>query len=102
MFHPQAFIPNFVSLEAIVSLLNLFLLVSKVCQVELALKYSQGQFYDEFEVEKPSHGDQVIFTCMRGIRSNTALFLAQNLGYKRCGSEYFRIMLPVLFKAEIC
>ncbi|KAK2145468.1 hypothetical protein LSH36_680g03040 [Paralvinella palmiformis] len=60
-----------------------FLPISEVGLVEIALSCSRQQFCAEFGVEKPSCSDQIVFTCMRGIRSNTAVCITQNLGYER-------------------
>ncbi|KAJ8290900.1 hypothetical protein GJAV_G00018990 [Gymnothorax javanicus] len=50
-------------------------------QVNAALQLSPEEFKEKYGGEKPSHSKSIIFTCLAGIRSKTALDTAVSLGY---------------------
>ena len=53
-------------------------------EVEAALKLSPELFRQKYGGAKPAVGDQnIVFSCMRGIRSRTALESALQLGYSK-------------------
>ncbi|XP_061093354.1 thiosulfate sulfurtransferase/rhodanese-like domain-containing protein 3 [Conger conger] len=50
-------------------------------QVNQALQLTPEEFKEKYVREKPSHSDNIVFSCMAGIRSKTALDTAVSLGY---------------------
>lgn len=53
-----------------------------VAQVNTALQLGPEDFKEKYGGELPHQTDNVVFTCLAGIRSKTALNTAITLGYK--------------------
>lgn len=53
-----------------------------VGQVNTALQLAPEEFNEKYGGKMPQHTDNVVFTCLAGIRSKTALDTATSLGYK--------------------
>ncbi|XP_061805485.1 thiosulfate sulfurtransferase/rhodanese-like domain-containing protein 3 [Nerophis lumbriciformis] len=51
-------------------------------QVNAALQLVPEEFREQYGGEMPGQADNVVFTCLKGIRSKTALDTATSLGYK--------------------
>lgn len=51
-------------------------------QVNTALQLAPEEFNEKYGGKMPQHTDNVVFTCLAGIRSKTALDTATSLGYK--------------------
>ncbi|XP_041844558.1 thiosulfate sulfurtransferase/rhodanese-like domain-containing protein 3 isoform X2 [Melanotaenia boesemani] len=51
-------------------------------QVNTALQLDPEEFREKFGGEMPRQTDNIVFTCLAGIRSKTALDTATSLGYK--------------------
>ncbi|XP_077432386.1 thiosulfate sulfurtransferase/rhodanese-like domain-containing protein 3 [Vanacampus margaritifer] len=51
-------------------------------QVSTALQLDPEEFNEKYGDEMPQKIDNVVFTCLAGIRSKTALDMASELGYK--------------------
>ncbi|KAL0984661.1 hypothetical protein UPYG_G00144860 [Umbra pygmaea] len=51
-------------------------------QVEIALKLKPEEFKEKYGGEKPQLTDHIVFSCLAGIRSKSALDKAISLGYK--------------------
>ncbi|XP_029927756.1 thiosulfate sulfurtransferase/rhodanese-like domain-containing protein 3 [Myripristis murdjan] len=51
-------------------------------QVSTALQLEPQDFKDKYGGEMPQQTDNIVFTCLAGIRSKTALEAATSLGYK--------------------
>ncbi|XP_054638081.1 thiosulfate sulfurtransferase/rhodanese-like domain-containing protein 3 [Dunckerocampus dactyliophorus] len=51
-------------------------------QVNAALQLDPGEFTEKYGAEMPGQADNIVFTCLAGIRSKTALDAATSLGYK--------------------
>ncbi|KAF7648824.1 hypothetical protein LDENG_00151260 [Lucifuga dentata] len=51
-------------------------------QVNTALQLDPEEFEEKFGGEMPQQTDNIVFTCLAGIRSKTALDEAASLGYK--------------------
>ncbi|XP_061676629.1 thiosulfate sulfurtransferase/rhodanese-like domain-containing protein 3 isoform X5 [Syngnathoides biaculeatus] len=53
-------------------------------QVNTALQLGPEEFNEKYGGELPQRVDNIVFTCLAGIRSKTALDMASELGYKEC------------------
>lgn len=53
-----------------------------VGQVKTALQLSSEEFKEKYGGEKPQQSDNIVFSCLAGIRSKKALDTAISLGYK--------------------
>lgn len=53
-----------------------------VGQVKTALQLSADEFKEKYGGEKPQQTDNIVFSCLAGIRSKQALETATSLGYK--------------------
>ncbi|XP_028326649.1 thiosulfate sulfurtransferase/rhodanese-like domain-containing protein 3 [Gouania willdenowi] len=53
-----------------------------LAQVNTALQLTPEDFKEKYGGEMPQHTDNVVFTCLAGIRSKAALDTASSLGYK--------------------
>lgn len=53
-----------------------------VGQVSTALQLHPEEFKEKYGAEMPQQTENVVFTCLAGIRSKTALDTATSLGYK--------------------
>lgn len=53
-----------------------------VGQVKTALQLSSEEFKEKYGGEKPQQTDNIVFSCLAGIRSKQALDAATSLGYK--------------------
>lgn len=62
--------------------LNLCVFDFTVAQVNTALQLGPEDFKEKYGGELPHQTDNVVFTCLAGIRSKTALNTAITLGYK--------------------
>ncbi|XP_061572104.1 thiosulfate sulfurtransferase/rhodanese-like domain-containing protein 3 [Cololabis saira] len=51
-------------------------------QVSTALQLGPEEFREKYGSEMPQQTDNIVFTCLAGIRSKTALDTATSLGYK--------------------
>ncbi|XP_059194247.1 thiosulfate sulfurtransferase/rhodanese-like domain-containing protein 3 isoform X2 [Centropristis striata] len=51
-------------------------------QVNTALQLGPEDFSEKYDGEMPQQTDNIVFTCLAGIRSKTALNTATSLGYK--------------------
>ncbi|KAK9513337.1 hypothetical protein VZT92_026878 [Zoarces viviparus] len=51
-------------------------------QVNTALQLGPDEFNEKYGGEMPQQTDNVVFTCLAGVRSKTALNAAASLGYK--------------------
>lgn len=51
-------------------------------QVDTALRLSPEDFKEKYGGEMPHQTDNIVFTCLAGIRSKKALNTAESLGYK--------------------
>ncbi|XP_061529799.1 thiosulfate sulfurtransferase/rhodanese-like domain-containing protein 3 [Phycodurus eques] len=51
-------------------------------QVNTALQLGPEEFNEKYGGELPQQVDNIVFTCLAGIRSKTALDMASELGYK--------------------
>lgn len=51
-------------------------------QVKTALQLSSEEFKEKYGGEKPQQTDNIVFSCLAGIRSKQALDAATSLGYK--------------------
>lgn len=60
----------------------LFLLDLSVGQVNTALQLAPEEFDEKYGDVMPQHTDNIVFTCLAGIRSKKALDTAVSLGYK--------------------
>ncbi|XP_029307494.1 thiosulfate sulfurtransferase/rhodanese-like domain-containing protein 3 isoform X2 [Cottoperca gobio] len=58
-------------------------------QVNTALQLGAEEFNEKYDGEMPQQTDNIVFTCLAGIRSKTALNTAASLGYKdmQCSFE---------------
>ena len=52
-------------------------------ELEEALSLADEHFLHTYRAKKPSKTDNIVFTCLAGVRSRRALLLAQALGYKK-------------------
>lgn len=52
-------------------------------EVHNALEMSDDKFNKLYGTMKPDENDQIVFVCMVGIRSHTALMIAKELGYRK-------------------
>lgn len=53
-----------------------------VAQVGNALQLDAEEFNEKYGGEMPQQTDNIVFTCLAGIRSKNALDTATSLGYK--------------------
>ncbi|XP_044064600.1 thiosulfate sulfurtransferase/rhodanese-like domain-containing protein 3 [Siniperca chuatsi] len=51
-------------------------------QVDTALQLGPEEFQEKYGGEMPQHTDNIVFTCLAGVRSKNALNTATTLGYK--------------------
>ncbi|TNN57693.1 Thiosulfate sulfurtransferase/rhodanese-like domain-containing protein 3 [Liparis tanakae] len=51
-------------------------------QVNTALQLGPEEFNEKYGGEMPQQADNIVFTCLAGVRSKTALDMATSLGYK--------------------
>ncbi|CAN9514121.1 unnamed protein product [Ophioblennius macclurei] len=51
-------------------------------QVNTALQLGPEEFKEKYGSEMPLHSDNIVFSCLAGIRSKQALDMAESLGYK--------------------
>lgn len=51
-------------------------------QINTALQLGAGEFEEKYGGEMPQQTDNIVFTCLAGVRSKTALDTATSLGYK--------------------
>lgn len=51
-------------------------------QVSTALQLPPEEFREKYDGEMPSRTDNIVFVCLAGIRSKTALNAAASLGYR--------------------
>lgn len=54
-----------------------------VAQVNGALQLSPEEFKEKYGGDMPSHSQNIVFTCLAGVRSKTALDTAASLGYTK-------------------
>lgn len=52
-------------------------------QVDMALRLNPEEFKEKYGGDKPSHSDNIVFSCLAGIRSKKALDTAVSLGYSK-------------------
>lgn len=65
-----------------------------VGEVEDALKkLNNEEFKKKYGKEKPDSNANIVFSCLKGIRSNTAMEIAKTIGFKK----YIVIMWVFLF-----
>jgi len=50
-------------------------------EVERAFKFNPNEFKSKYGFDKPSKDSEIIFSCLKGIRSETAANIARQLGY---------------------
>ncbi|XP_061633866.1 thiosulfate sulfurtransferase/rhodanese-like domain-containing protein 3 isoform X1 [Phyllopteryx taeniolatus] len=60
----------------------IYILTFAVGQVNTALQLGPEEFNEKYGGELPQQVDNIVFTCLAGIRSKTALDMASELGYK--------------------
>lgn len=53
-----------------------------LAQVNTALQLGPDEFKEKYGGEMPQQSDMVVFTCLAGVRSKTAVDTATSLGYK--------------------
>lgn len=51
-------------------------------QINTALQLDAEEFEEKFGGQKPQQTDSIVFMCLAGVRSKTALNAATSLGYK--------------------
>lgn len=60
----------------------MYIHVFAVGQVNTALQLDPEEFNEKYGGEIPQKIDNIVFTCLAGIRSKNALDMASELGYK--------------------
>ncbi len=61
---------------------SLCFFVIAVGQVNIALQLGPEEFEEKYGAEMPQQTDNIVFSCLAGIRSKNALDTATSLGYK--------------------
>lgn len=59
-----------------------FFIASAVGQVNVALQLDPEEFKEKYGGDMPHQADNIVFSCLAGVRSKKALDTATSLGYK--------------------